>query len=280
MRIFEPIAGIEGIASGATASVKVPVNRRLHSIKLFAQATAPGPVTVYGADVIDEVLQYVGGRLIRVMTALELLFLRDLNAALVTPAVDISGVPIFYSEPWRASVMDEQVSAWDLFGQSDMTLKVKIKPGLTNPTLNAIMCHDDGFTTNAQGQRVLNIVKHTPFFFNAGSSYDITGLDIDKPISRIYLFPEALKSIDAVKVVINDTQTVHEMTAKENAAFLADYGLSAVPGPVGDPYPVLFDANQQFFDSLPPVRSLRLTVKSSAAGQIKAILENRATAYI
>ncbi len=277
MRIYEPIAGIEGVASGASATVKVPVNRRLHLIKFFAQATDAVPATVYGSDVMDEILFYVGGKLIRTATAAELLFFAAFRKYSLTVAND--GVPVFFSDPRRASVMDEQVTAWDLWGQTDMTIKVKIKAGLTGVTLSAVMAHDDGYTTNDQKQRVLNVLRQTPFYFNAGSTYDITALDVDKPITRIFLFPEAGKSITGVKVVVNDTQTVHELTSAQNVSFLKDYDLVAETG-AGKCYPVVFDANQQLFDALPVVRSLRVTVTSSAAGQIKAVLENRANAYV
>lgn len=277
MRIYEPIAGIEGVASGAAATVSVPVNRRLHLLRLFATATDGVPSTVYGADVISDIQVYVAGRLIRTVTAQELLDRAAFEQYNISP--DVDGVPMYFSEPKRASVMDEQVTAWDLWGRSNMTLKVNIKSGLTNPSLSAIMVHDDGFTTNAQGNRVLNIVRMTPFFFNAGTSYDITALDIDKPIQRMFIYPEAGNAIQSVKVVVNNVQTVHEMTASENAAFLEDYDLVANTGN-GDPFPVVFDANGQLFDGLPVVQALRVTVKSSGAGQLKVLLENRATDYI
>jgi len=276
MRIFEPIAGIEGVASGATATIKIPTNRRLHILRLFAAGTNAVPAAVWGKDVIDEVFLYVGGRLIQTVTGQEIEDILTLNGQPFTASTD--GSPLFFSEPWRSSVMDEQVSAWDLFGVSDMTVKVKLKTGLTGVTLSAVMSHDDGFTTGSNG-RVLNIVKRTPFFFNAGTSFDITALDTDKPIHRIYLYPAAGVTINEVKVVVNDTQTVHEMTANENAAFLKDFKLAFTPG-AGTRYPVVFDGNQQFFDALPPVRSLRVTVKQSGAGQIKAVLENHAFNYI
>lgn len=276
-RILEPIAGIEGVASGATATVKVPTNRRLHGLKLYAQATNSVPATVYGADVIDEVQMYVGGRLIRNVTAAELLGFAAFNNFSITPQND--GVPIYFTDPNRETVDEQQATAWDLWGQSDMTLKVKIKASLTAVSLAAVMSHDEGFATNAQGQRVLNIIKQTPNFFNAGSTYDITALDLSLPIQRVFLYPESGKAIQAVKVVVNDVQTVHDLTAAQNAALLKDYRLVHTPGN-GAVYPVCFDLDQQLFDGLPVVRSLRLTVTSSAAGQIKTILEHRSPAYV
>jgi len=280
MRLLEPIAGIEGVASGATATVKVPTNRRLHLLRLFAQATDAVPATVYGADVIDEVQIFVGTSLVRIITAAELLFRAGFEGYTITPQYD--GVPIYFSEPKRASVMDEQVTAFDLWNVPDMTLKVKIKSGLTAVTLKAVMVYDEGYTTDAKGNRVLNVIRQLPNFYNAGTSYDITTLDITFPIQRIFLFPASGVTITGVKVVVDDSKIVHELTQRENIAFLEDYGLIAEAGN-GKCYPVCFDANGQLFDGLGadrPIRSLRVTVAQSGAGQIKALLESRAPRYI
>lgn len=278
MRILEPIAGIEGVASGADATVKIPNNRRLHMVRLFAQATDSVPATVYGADVIDTVYQYVGTRLIRQITGAELAFLAAFNGITLTPATD--GLPIYYSDPKRASVMDEQLTAWDLWQAGEVTLKVRIKPNLTGVTLSAEMIHDGGFAQNAQGQRVRNIIKQEPTFVSAASVYDLMGIDTQFPIQRIFLIPESGKSINSVKVYVNETQVVHETTAARNKAQLAEYGLVAPAPGNGAIYPLVFDANGQLFDGLPPSKSLRINVTSSAAGQIKALVERRVPDYI
>lgn len=277
MRRYEPIAGIEGVASGAQATVKVPVNRRVHLIRLYGQGTNSVPATVYAADVIDTVYIYVNGKLMRTNTGAELAFLAAFNDLTLTQPGD--GLPIYFSDPKRASVMDEQVTAWDLFEQTDVVLKVALKSGLTGVTLSAEMVYDDGFTTNAKGQRVLNILKHTPFYFNASTSYDITALDIDKPIQRIFLFPASDNTITKVTVVVNDTDYVFEMTQAQNIGMLEDYGLVAESGD-GKCFPVVFDMNGQLFDGLPIVRSLRLKVENADGGQIKALLVNRAPGYV
>lgn len=279
MRLYEPIAGVEGVASGASATVKIPGNRRLHLLKFIATATNAVPAAVYGSDVIEEVQVYVGGKLQRNVTSEELLALPNLNGRTTNGTAAGAVLSMFMSEPWRASVMDEQVTAFDLWGVGDVTLKVKIRAGLTIPTLKVVMCHDDGFTTNGSGQRLLNIVRHTPFYFNAGTQYDITALDLDKPIQRVYLFPAAGTTISAVKVTVNDSVVVHELTQRENLDFLADYKLVSETGN-GKMYPVCFDLEQQVFNMLQAPRSLRISVTQSAAGQIKALLENRAGAYV
>lgn len=281
MRRYEPIAGITVGASGSDSTIPVPVNRRLLAIRLFAEATAAGPTQVFGANVIDGIQIYVGTRLVRDLTAQEALDIAALNGLAITPSATV-GLPIFFVEPWRASVMDEQVSAWDVFGAPAVTIKCRTKASLTSPMLTAVLDYDDGFTTNDQGARVLNIIKQEPIYLGSlGTQADILSptIPVDLPIQRILIYPAAGVTVSAVKVTINDNQVVQELTQAQNINFLADYGLVATSGN-GKVFPVVFDANQQMFDGLPASRSIKLSITQSGAGTVKLVMERRAPAYV
>jgi hypothetical protein len=281
MRRYEPIAGITVGASGSDSTIPVPVNRRLLAIRLFAEATAAGPTQVFGASVIDGIQIYVGTRLVRDLTAQEALDIAALNGLAITPSATV-GLPIFFVEPWRASVMDEQVSAWDVFGAPAVTIKCRTKASLTSPMLTAVLDYDDGFTTNDQGARVLNIIKHEPIYLGSlGTQADILSptIPVDLPIQRILVYPASGVTVSAVKVTINDNQVVQELTQAQNINFLADYGLVATSGN-GKVFPVVFDANQQMFDGLPASRSIKLSITQSGAGTVKLVMERRAPAYV
>ncbi|HYC70013.1 MAG TPA: hypothetical protein VEB66_02330 [Opitutaceae bacterium] len=281
MRRYEPIAGITVGAAGADTTAPVPTERRILMARIYASATNSVPATVYGADVIDAIQFYVGTKLVGETTAQELLDRAKLNGlGTIVPSASV-GVPIFFVEPWRASVMDEQVAAWDLFLQPNMTIKARTKAGLTNPAVKIVYVYDDEYTTNEQGQRVLNIIKHEAVFLGQlGTQADILNPQIptDLPIQRILIYPAAGVTISAVKVTVNENQIVHELTQAENIDFLKDYGLVAESGN-GKMYPVVFDANQQMFDGLPIVKSIKLSITQSAAGAVKLLLERRAPRY-
>jgi len=281
MRRYEPIAGITVGASGSDSTIPIPVNRRLLLLLLYASATNSVPATVYGADVIDGIQIYVGTRLIRDYTAQECLDIAKLNGlGTITPSATV-GLPIFFAEPWRASVMDEQVSSWDVFGQPAVTIKARTKASLTSPAISAVLDYDDGFTTNAQGQRVLNIIRHEPVNLGSlGTSADILSpvIPVDKPIQRILIYPASGVTVTAAKVTINDSQVVYEMTQAQNINFLGDYGMVAESGN-GKMFPVVFDMSQQMFDGLQPVRSIKLGLTQSGAGTVKLVLERRDAGY-
>lgn len=281
MRRYEPIAGITVGAAGSDSTVPVPTNRRLVLARAYATGTAAGPVTVYGADVVDGVQIYVGSKLIRDTTMQELIDLAKFNGFPITPSATV-GVPFYFMDPRRASVMDEQVTGWDLFGVPNVTIKMRTKAGITNPDLRVIYDYDDKFTTNAAGERVLNVVKYEPVYLGSlGTQADIIqpNIPVDLPIQRIHVYPAAGVTINSAKVVVNNSETIFDMNAAENAEFLKDYGLVAQTG-AGKPFSIAFDANGQLFDALPPVGAIKLSLNQSAAGAVKLLIERRASAYV
>ena len=79
-----------------------------------------------------------------------------------------------------------------------------------------------------------------------------------------------------MKVVVDDTVTVFEMTRAENAEFLKDYGLDAT----AFSFPLCFDIEGQLLKRLEGIKSLRITVQGSAAQTITSLVERVAPTYL
>lgn len=277
MRINEKIAGINGsLASGSTATLKLPVNRRYHWLKFFlvANTTAAGHAALTNVkDIIESIQLYVGGRLVRDVTPLFLQMLCKLNGVTGISALEL---PIFFSEPWRASVMDEQATAWDVNDVTDFSVRIKFLATAQDIGLTGLACYDGGRARLANGQVVLNIVKHLPYSaYAVAGSRDFTEFPVNLPIQRIYFTGVDANQITKVDVIA-DSFKIHEAEEAENAAILSDYKLDAS----AFDYPLLFDPHQQLFDTLMVQRDLTVRVFTASAGQIGAILETRAGAYI
>ena len=283
MRIYEPLYGIEGVASSGSATVKVPTNRRHIMKKVFASATidvAGTPtLTTDPTKIIDKVITMLGTKVIREEYVADIVAIR---AFYKLPADASNALCLYYAEPWRSDVMDEVLSAWDTFGNlpGDFVLKFQLKAGLTNPSLRVVDAYDNAVLTSkdqkGNEQRVLQIVKRTFSTFNLGSVGDITSLPTDLPILGIYLKGEAGKTIDHVKVTVNDTQVIHDLDTDQNAAFLSDYNLDASQFS----YPLRFDVEGQLSRRLEGIRSMSIRVTSSAAQTITAVIEQVAPGYI
>ncbi|MBW7895156.1 MAG: hypothetical protein H3C27_08580 [Opitutaceae bacterium] len=281
MRNYESIAGITVGAAGTDSTIPVPVNRRAHIIRLYASATNSVPATVYGADVLDDIQFYVGTNLVRNIKASQLLDIAKGNGHTVTPSATV-GLPIYFTEPWRQTPDDEQMSAWDLWGAPAFTIKARTKAGLTSPSVTAILDYDGGYALDRAGKRVLNIIKQEPVALGVlGTTADILSpvIPVDLPIQRIWVYPDSGVTMNRVKLTVNDSQVVFDMSQAENANFLADYDMVGELGN-GKVFPVILDMDQMTLDGLPPVRSLKLTLNQSGSGAVNLLLERRAPAYI
>jgi hypothetical protein len=187
-------------------------------------------------------------------------------------------LPIYFSEPQRASVMDEQASAWDLTGETAFTVRITFLAGIYNVGLSGIMCWDSGHAMDSKGQIRKVVVRQLPYNSNASAgTYDIVNLPVDRPINRIYLSAATGSTISISKVeVFADSLKIHEATATQLIPILRDYNMDATK--FG--YPVLFDVNQQLFDNLTVARDLLVRVTNTNGGGLNAIVETMAPGFL
>jgi hypothetical protein len=275
MRIYEPLFGVEGVGSGATATLKIPVNRRHLMIRVFCAATLAGPVnSVDPLDILDEVTTMVGTRVVRNEKVADLVALAGLAKL---PAGATKALTIYYADPSRSDVMDEVLTAWDTFGlgENSMVLKFKFKTGLTNPSISIVNVYDTAQMTDEKGNVVRQIVKRSYSNFNLGSVGDITNLPVDLPITAVYL-KGLTQAISHVKVTVDDTRVIHDMDTAQNSQFLEDYNLDASKFS----YPLLFNIEGQISRRLEGIRNMSIRVTSAAAQSVEAWIEQVAPAYL
>jgi len=266
MRINNYINGVEGVVSGGTATVNIPINRRYHALKIFVGATALTAAT----DILEYVRILVNGVVMRDLSPADIINIAKLNG--ITPAA--GEVPVYFSEPWRASVIGEEATSWDLFGQSKCTLEIRFKTGLTAPTA-AVSATFDYARNVSDGKVFLSIVKQTKQTYNAPAGvYDITTLPTAFPIQRV-LLNTSTGTISFVEVT-RDNEKVLEATSAQNTAFLLDYKLAAA----NFSFPVVFDFEQQISSALIVNKELNVRVTSSAANALSVIVEQRVPNYV
>lgn len=270
MRLKTYINGIEGVAVGGIAVGNVPINRRYHALKAFVGATISGSPSTDPTAILDYVRLIVNGVVIRDVTPAQLLAIADLNGQ----TVGAGELPMWFSEPWRASVLGEEATSWDMFGQTKFVAEFKFKSGITAPSLKLLASYD--YARNVNGDKpFLSIVKQLSQTYNAPSGkYDITTLNINWPIQRI-LLQASTGNVTAAEVY-RDSELVHEATSGENARFLADYGLDGT----AFSYPIVFDYDQQISSPLVVEKDLNVRATSSASNQLNVLVEQRAPGYV
>lgn len=275
MRRYEPLFGIDGVVSDGTATIKVPGNRRILGIRIFGSATIGGSPSTTVTDMVDRVTTIVRGKEIRVESAADIAAIRTFYKL---PAETGGALTLYYMEPHRADVNDETLPAWPLYnGEGDITLKLKLKTGLTSPALKAICIYDQGAFKNEAGVITKQIVKRYSVFKSLGTTGDFTNqLGTGLPLLGIFFKTDSTQTIDSCKVTVNDTDVVHELTRVENNAMLADYNLDGT----AFKYCLRFDVEGQIFNRLQDIRSLNVRLGLSAAANVEAIVEEVAPDYI
>lgn len=267
MRNVNYINGVEGVVTGGTATVNIPVDRRYHALKIFVTATGIATAEL----IVSKVRLNVNGTYIRDLTPAQIHAISTLNGL----TNDVLCLDLFLSEPWRASVAGEESTSWDMFGQTKFTAEISFISALTGLTCQVQASYDYGRNTDA-GKPFLAIVRQLSQTYNApAGSYDIVTIPVTFPIQRIHLQPAAgvVSSVE----VYRGSEKIHEGTVAQNTRFLADYGMVGA----AFAFPIVFDFDQQISSPLVVQNQGDLLVRPvvGTAGSFNVLTEARAPAY-
>jgi Viral coat protein P2 N-terminal domain len=267
MRIYEPIFGIEGVSAGGNATAKMPSNRRHILTKIFAAATVGGVGSTDPSAIIDSIVTKIGTKVIRDEKVTDLVKL----AALYKLPSEAAQISLYYADPSRADVMDEVLTAWDVFGlpENAFTYQIKLLGGAVAPSLRMTDVYDGNRMQDSAGNVIRQIVKRTYTSTNVGAGIgNINNIPVDWPITAIYMSASA-GTIDHVKVTVNDTQVVHDMDRLDWLEILKDYNLDGTQFS----YPLLFNVEGQISRRLEGMRNMKIQVTSSAANTVSCWVE-------
>ncbi len=282
MRIINYINGMQGVAAGAVATLDIPVNRRYHALKLFVSGTFNAAPSTNPEELISSVQLLVNGVVIRDLRPGDVIKIAKLNG--ITPDTTNGETPFYFSEPWRASVIGEESTSWDMFGQQKFTLQVTFNSvsvtgafPITNLAAAVEASFDYGRNYDDKGQFFLAIVKQLRFGYSAPiGSVDLTNLPMQFPIQRIHFSPST-GTLSSLIVYNNSIKAMEGLTAQLND-FYKDFKL--VPAS-GFALSAIFDHTQQISDALKVENnSLDVQPVCSAANNLTVIVEHRANGYV
>jgi len=277
MRQINLMTGINGVVAGGIATLDIPVNRRYHALKVWLAATVGGNPSTDPTAIIGSARLLVNGVVIRDLLPADIINIAKLNG--VTPDATSGELPFYFSEPWRASVIGEESTSWDMFGQSKFTLELSFLAGAVNPSAVVEATFDYGRNRDDAGKDFLAIVKQLRFTrSNPAGAVDITDLPQVFPIQRIHLRTSA-GTVDYLEVW-NDTVKVFEGTTAHFNDIYKDYKLDPAAA-TGFGLSAVFDFTQQISDALFVLnQNLNVRPTCSNAGAITAIVEHRANGYV
>ena len=132
MRYIAPVTDVTALppaGSSGTITVRVQGNQRLHELAFNVQQgqagtlTTPAPATRAQIETaIREVRISQGSRLLRTFSAAQLFTILAFNGYTLTDGI----MPVLFSEPWRGTVMAEEITSWDLFNTRGLTIDIDV----------------------------------------------------------------------------------------------------------------------------------------------------------
>jgi len=276
MRIINLINGMNGVVAGGVATLDIPPGRRYHALKAWLAATVSSAPSTDPTVIISSARLIVNGVVMRDLTPTQVLNIAKLNG--ITPDATTGELPFYFSEPWRASVIGEESTSWDMFGQSKFTLELTFLTTALSPSCVVEAAFDYGRNVDGTGKNFLAIVKQLRYTrSNPTGAVDIIDLPQQYPIQRIHLTTSA-GSISSLEIW-NDTVKVMEGITANINDFYKDYRLTPSAASFG--LSAVFDYSQQISDALFVVNNnLNVRPTCSAAGSITALVEFRAPGYV
>jgi hypothetical protein len=268
-RVINKITGITGVIQGAVATVKLEVGPRYHAVKLTTKING---ARVAATDLIDSIKIKVNEKVIRDLTAAQVIAINKLNGITTT----LGDFGIFFSEPGRADKVDEEATAWQTLGERSFKIELKLKvlalPG-DIPLIEGEAIYDYDQPRYAKdhptkaGLLVKNVVRHTSQSHALAAGWNnITTLETEAPILRILL--DGAQVISEVQAKA-DKLIVHESGVFENLRRLQDYGMDGT----AFKYPLCFDYTERL-DHYLVVGALNLRVNSAAAQDAVSVTES------
>jgi hypothetical protein len=260
------------------------------AITVAGVASAMNPV-----DVIDQIKLLVNGVIIRDITPSSIM--RIVNASgYVTKRGEF---PVYFTPPWRNVNQQNEVTSWDLFGQSTFEIQIQLKSTVTSPGVTGIQEYD--FMRNVRpgpkGEQVpfLQPTAQHQFSFNvvAGRN-DINTLPFAYPISRMWLLGSTPGNISQVEVyqdgnkVLEGTQSQIVQSYGEygfrfsdpaNAFTLNQSGVNVYTQPIYFDCAFVSDPDQRWWKALKCVNAMILRVYSDVSQAVTVVQETMPGSY-
>lgn len=252
-RIPEPITGINGVAAGGVATVSIPTGRRYHAL-VFKYKTNAVQATIE-ADILW-IRLIVGGNMIREIIPSELF------AELAANGIPFKAgrIPIFFSEPKRATVMEEEATSWDTVGQTTFEVQFGVAAAAVAPALTGYALYDYIRNDGLEGRPGANIVKWLRQSVVVAGAGDVDVKTLPKGIVQRMTIFGPISAPTKVQAKIG-SRTIWDLALADAADVLSDYGITAQ----AKSYPVYYDFTQQIIGAQPIAAADDYNVKITAA---------------
>ena len=198
-------------------------------------------------------------------------------------------LPRYWGEPWRATVVDEEILALDARRYGGIHYEYDVTNDANPLSFQHDYEFDDRPSVDAAGREFFGIINHTTQIEDLGGGEPVVVLDpVDGDIQRLYIVTPSTVTLSRVQVMLGQSGNVVPYDRTQTATYpglqwqLKDMGMTipaayAVPGGTNaNIWPLVFDNNQQLRNIVATAGTpVRLKLTLSAAAQVRIIRETR-----
>lgn len=137
-------------------------------------------------------------------------------------------LPLFFTAPWRNVNQQNEISSWDLFGQSTFQIQLAISSTVSSPSLSGVQEFDyqRNAMPGAKGEMVpflQPVAQHSFTWPIVAGRNDINTLPFSYPISRMFFQGSTPGNITQVEIY-QDNNKVLEATLEQLIQSYGEYG--------------------------------------------------------
>lgn len=280
---FVPLTEVKGVpaaSASGTIRVELPTTGRVLNIK---SQIARGAVLATLAQIraaITEVRLILGAEVVRRWSAAEMLAVQEGNNF----AIEDGLLAMFLAEPWRATVMDEELLSLDLRNYASAALELDVTNDATALSFNFNWKIDDRAKVGPNGQPVRGMLGWTAQTENIGGGEPIFKLDpLNGALQRLWLVTPNTTTVTRVRVLAGETPFYDLSNTTTNPSLkhqLKDMGMKiptayVVGGVTYNVWPIVFDNNQQLRAAIGDTGGLRLQVTHSTGATVRILRETQ-----
>jgi hypothetical protein len=273
------VTGVPAASAQNTARLNVPLYPRLHHLKCtVTQGGAPASVATL-MTAIDTLTFFLNTDAVRTLRLSEYLAILQTNGLTLRPGV----IPLYFSEPWRATVTEEEALAMALLNRyATCALELDITQP-ASPLAFDFNAKADGFVKNGpDGSPMTGILGHRALIWEASAGQpEFFFRDLRGPIQRLFLFVPTGMSLTRVRLkqLGNPFYDRFNTAARpEIANDLADMGM-VIPADITNKHgtysviPIISDNNQRLRDRIENTANLAIDGDLTGSGQIRIVVE-------
>jgi hypothetical protein len=212
----------DATGTGAVLTVTAAVG----VITAFTVTTSGTPSPINPATMLTSIRLLVNGVNMRDITPGNVIAISQANGYLPL----LGNLPIFFTAPWRTSNVHNEISSWDMNGQSTFQVQIGISGTVTSPGVTGVYIFD--YNRNAvpvagnpnQLQAFLQPVSQHQFSFPlvAGRN-DLNQLPFSYPIARLWFNTVTAGNITQVEIY-QDGNKIFEATTSQMLEQYSEWG--------------------------------------------------------